>query len=266
VAVPGSRDIALPVLIALLGFFVLFVEGVSLLVLYLVLRPESASWLNVTIGTLGLLSMIAMLIYSVARRSKALRDVMRLSYWLQLHIFLGLQGILLSVVHCLPILWRHGWPILVNPGMLNLYAVMTVFASGLFGRYLYAQVPKTVGGQHLEAKGLEAELAALGPVPPELAALWVGAPGAGSFFGVIRAGFARMRALFRLRQMKLEPKVRALARRRVLLEHQKAAMLAAQRVFRYWIVLHRPIAVGMYFLTAVHVLVALVFTSDWPIW
>jgi hypothetical protein len=31
-------------------------------------------------------------------------------------------------------------------------------------------------------------------------------------------------------------------------------------------VLHRPIAVGMYFLSAVHVLVALVFTTKWPLW
>lgn len=190
---------AWPVLIALLGLSVLMVEGVTLFAVYLALQPESGSWLNVVVGTVGLLSMIAMLVYSVARRSKALRDVMRLSYWLQLHIFLGLQGVLLAFLHCLPLLWREGWPILLNPGMLNLYAVAVVFASGLFGRYLYALVPKAAGGQVLEG-------------------------GRGE------------------------------------------ALLLAQRVFRYWIVLHRPIALGMYLLSAVHVLVALVYSRPWSWW
>lgn len=253
-------------LAVLLGSLVLSAEALLLCALYVGLRPESASWLNVTVGTIGLFSMIAMLVYSIARRSKWMRDRMRLSYWLQIHIFLGLQGILLSFVHCLPLLWREGWPILVNPGMLNLYAVAVVFASGLFGRYLYAQVPKTLGGQHLEAKALDAEIAALNTVPPDLAALWKDAPAARGFLGVIAAGFARRRALRALRSKGLPPEVHALARRRVTLEHQKATMLAAQRVFRYWIVLHRPIAVGMYFLSAVHIAVALVFSGHWPAW
>lgn len=250
------------ILVLLLGLLVLVVEAVGLVAAYAWLQPESGSGINVIVGTLGLLSMIAMLVYSIARRSATLRRVMRLSGWLQLHIFLGLQGVLLSFVHCLPLIYREGWPILVNPGMLNLYAVAIVFASGLFGRYLYAQVPKTLGGQHIEAKALAAELETLS-VPPELRRLWEEAPGAGSFFGVVRAGFARRRALRALAKMNLEPGVRLLARRRVVLEHQKAAMIAAQRVFRLWIVLHRPIALAMYLLTAVHVAVSLLFHGAW---
>lgn len=253
-------------LFLILGLLILILEGLSLTALYVVIQPASASWLNVAVGSLGLLSMTLMLVYSIARRSKRLRDVMRLSGWLQLHIFLGLQGILLTFIHCLPLLWRGGWPILVNPGMLNLYAVIVIFASGLFGRYLYAQVPKTLGGQHLEAKALDAEIGAIKDLPAEVSALWKDAPGARSFFGVLTASFARRRALGRLRTMKLAPEVASLARRRVVLEHQKAAMTAAQRVFHYWIVLHRPIAIGMYFLSGVHVLVALVFTSHWELW
>lgn len=255
------RDVA--ILGPLVGFVLLLFEAIVLVAFYLVMRPASGSWLNVIVGSLGLLSMIAMLVYSIARRSKTLRGVMRLSLWLQLHIFLGLQGILLTFVHCLPILWREGGLILVNPGMLNLYAVTVVFGSGVFGRYLYAQVPKTVGGQHLAARSVDAELASLGPVPDEIRSLWAHAPGAGSFLGVIRAGFARRRALRSLRRMKIDPKLRALAKYRVELEHQKAAMLAAQRVFRYWIVLHRPIAIGMYLLSFVHVMISVLFSTSW---
>jgi hypothetical protein len=250
----------------LLGLLILMVEALALVAVYAIKQPASGSWFNVIVGTIGLLSMIAMLVYSVARRSKLLRNVMRLSLWLQLHIFLGLQGILFAFVHCLPILWREGWPILVNPGMLNLYAVMVVFASGVFGRYLYAQVPKTIGGQHLASQAVDAEIEALGTVPDEVRALWANAPHPRGFFGVVRAGFARGRALRKLGRMKLPGKVKVLAYRRVMLEYQKAAMIGAQRVFRYWIVLHRPIALALYLLSFVHVTIAVLFSTHWEWW
>ncbi len=229
---------------------------------YLVFQPESGSLVNLVVGVIALASMIAMLVYSIARRSRLLREWMRLSTWLHLHIFLGLQGVLLAYVHCLPLLWRHGWPILVNPGMLNLYAVTIVFASGLFGRYLYAQVPKTLGGQHLAARELDEELARLTEgLPAAITALWKDAPQPRGFFGVIGAGQVRSARLRELRRLPLDPKVRELAARRVTLEHQKAAMAAAQRVFSWWILLHRPIAAAMYLLSFVHALLSLLFFS-----
>lgn len=178
-------------LVPLLYLAILSVEAVGLTALYLVVRPAAGSWLNIVVGSVGLLSMIAMLVYSIARRSRTLRGWMRLSAWLHLHIFLGLQGVLFVYVHCLTLFWRHGWPILVNPAMLNLYAVTIVFFSGLFGRYLYAWVPKNPSGQ---------------PV----------------------AGIGRGYAV-------------------------------AQRVFSWWILLHRPIAAAMYLLSFVHVVLALAF-------
>ena len=215
------------------------------------------------VGTVGLGCMIAMLIYSVARRSPALRRIMRLSTWLHLHIFLGLQGILLAYLHCLPIVWRHGTPILVNPGMLNLYALTVVFASGLFGRYLYAQVPKTLGGQHLSAKELDDEIAGLGDAfPPEVKALWTHVPSRPGFWGMVAAGQARSHALRLLKRLTLDPEVRDLARRRIVLERQKAVLTSARRVFSTWIVLHRPVAMAMYLITTVHVLLGVLYAPS----
>lgn len=244
-----------------LGYLaVLFVEAAVLVPGYLALRPESGSGVNLVVGSVGLASMLAMNVYSLARRLKFLRDLMRLSYWLHLHIFLGLQGILFAYVHCLPLLWRHGWPIFVNPGMLNLYAVTVVFLSGLFGRYLYAQVPKTLGGQHLAARELDQELAALGPkLPKDLERLWKDAPGASGVFGVVTAGAARRRALREVNKTPLAPEVRALAERRIELEHQKRAMSVAQRVFSFWIIAHRPIALALFLLSFVHAAIGLLF-------
>ena len=151
---------------AYLTFLVL--QGAALVPAYLALRPSAGSILNGIVGALGLVCMIAMHVYSIARRSSALRRRMRLSWWLHLHIYLGLQGILLTYVHCLPLLWRHGPPMLLNPGMLDLYALTIVFASGVFGRYLYAWMPKTASG-HVEGPGGDGAR----PVLRRLFAAWI---------------------------------------------------------------------------------------------
>ncbi|MEO0600061.1 MAG: hypothetical protein AAF211_01420 [Myxococcota bacterium] len=179
---------------AYLGFLVL--QAAVLVPTYLVVRPAAGSIVNGLVATIGLLCMIAMHVYSIARRNARLRRWMRLSWWLHLHIYLGLQGILLTYLHAMPLFWRHGPPILVNPAMLNLYALTVVFASGLFGRYLYARIPKTVAG-----------------LP------WT----------------------------------------------QGAKRTTSQRLFGTWIHVHRPIAAAMYLVTAVHVLLGVLFNS-WSEW
>jgi hypothetical protein len=247
-------------------FALLAAEAVGLALVYAVLQPASSSLFNVALGTVGLVSMVVMLVYSIARRSKTLRGWARLSTWLHLHIFLGVQGVLLVFFHCVPMLYREGHAALLNPGILNLIAVAIVFFSGLFGRYLYAQVPKTLGGQHMAIKALEEELSQLQGVPNEVATLWAGAPARGGVFAVVGSDFQRRSALRRLDAMGLEPQVHALAARRVTLEWQKAVLGGAQGVFRLWIVLHRPLALAMYFLSFVHIALALMFTPSLRFW
>lgn len=248
-------------------FALLAAEAIGLTAVYAVLRPESSSLLNVALGSIGLASMVVMLVYSIARRSKLLRGWARLSTWLHLHIFLGLQGVLLVFFHCVPMLYREGHAALLNPGILNLIAVSVVFFSGLFGRYLYAQVPKTLGGQHLAIRELEEELKQLdSQVPREVHALWASAPQRGGVFAIVGSDMQRRGALRKLNSMGLEPEVRALAARRVTLEWQKAVLGGAQGIFRLWILLHRPLAIAMYFLSFVHIALALMFTPSLRFW
>ena len=81
--------------------------------LYVWLKPDAGGWLNLIVGSLGLGSMIAMMAYSIARRSKTLREILRLSTWLHLHIFLGLTIFLIfpftRLVHMLSVPIRYVW-------------------------------------------------------------------------------------------------------------------------------------------------------------
>jgi hypothetical protein len=228
--------------------------------------PAPTSQFSINLGWVGLGSMVVMLIYSVARRSRALRQLARLSAWLHFHIFLGIQGTVCVLFHSMHLFTRSYGVNLLNPAVLNFAAVATVFASGLFGRYLYSFIPHTLGGEQMAAREVETELQKLGPVPPGLEP-WVKLDGPPrSFAGLIRADFSTRRALRTLPSMNLGPDARALLDRRLKLQRRLHALTAAERVFQRWIILHRPLATLMYILSVVHVVLsymyALSFTSE----
>jgi len=223
--------------------------------------PSPVDPLSIWLGWGGLISMIVMLVYSIARRSRTLRQWARLSYWLHFHIFMGCQGMLWITFHSMHFLTGQSQTSLLNPAVLNFFAVCVVFLSGIFGRYLYAQLPRAIGGEQLALREVDAELADLtAPIPAEIAALWREVPQGRGLLALIQAGAATRRARVALRGHDLAEDQRALVERRLLLERKKRALTYTQRVFWWWIVLHRPIAIMMYILSAVHVLLAYMFT------
>lgn len=87
--------------------------------------------------------MALLLIYSTARRSVGLRRVLDLCYWLHFHIFLGVQGVVLALFHSSHVFFTDRAVNLFNPAMINLLAVIVVFCSGVYGRYLYGMLHDT---------------------------------------------------------------------------------------------------------------------------
>ena len=222
----------------------------------------STSALSVNLGWVGLGSMVVMLLYSVARRSRALRNFARLSVWLHFHIFLGVQGMVCVLFHSIHLFTRTYAVNLLNPAVLNFAAVTVVFVSGLFGRYLYSFIPHTAGGEQMAAREVEAELQKLGPVPTALEPLMKVSAPPRSFSGLITADFATRRALRSLPALKLEPAAFALVERRLKLQRRLHALAAAERVFQRWIVLHRPLATVMYVLSVVHVVLSYMYAMS----
>jgi hypothetical protein len=58
-------------------------------------------------------------------------------------------------------------------------------------------------------------------------------------------------------------RVLALVARRLELEHHLALAVPFQRLFRYWHLLHLPLAITMFVVVAVHVVVATMFGYGW---
>jgi hypothetical protein len=242
---------------------IILIEIVYLGWRYRLAAPRSSDPFSIWLGWFGLAAMIVMLVYSIARRSRALRDVARLSHWLHLHIFLGLFGVVAVLFHSLHVLKKIAAGALnpLNPGFLCLVAVLVVFCSGIYGRYMYSLLPRRKSGEQMAAQEVEREIESMqAQLPEEVKALWRDAKRATTFAGLIAADLATRRALRRLAGFPLAADQRALAERRVRLERRLAAYDAADTIFRRWIVLHRPIAAVMYVISAVHVILSYMFT------
>lgn len=227
------------------------------------------------LGVIGSSMMVAMLLYSVRKRVGALRRLGPLSRWLDAHIFLGVFGPLLVVLH-------SGFKV---QGLvaLSFWSMILVATSGVLGRYLYLQIPRTRAGEALalaDIERLDLELTdrlrsgfGLGDAQLSRIDALVAVPErTGLVAGFLRmvvgqlrlraelAAFARgcrgvPRPLYREFERVVQQK--ALARRRILLWDR------AHELFHYWHVMHKPFAVVMYLFMVVHVAVAVATGYAW---
>jgi hypothetical protein len=113
--------------------------------------PAPSEPLGYALGWGAIISMVVMLVYSVARRVRALRQVARLSTWLHFHIFLGIQGFMFAVFHSLP-MFLEGAINPFNPGALSFLGATVVFSSGVFGRFLFGRLPRGPDGEPIKSQ------------------------------------------------------------------------------------------------------------------
>jgi hypothetical protein len=227
------------------------------------------------LGLAGSSMMVLMLLYSVRKRVGALRRLGPLGRWLDVHIYLGVFGPLLVVLHS-----SFKVQGLVA---LSFWSMVIVASSGVLGRYLYLQIPRTRAGEERALAELEAEdrdlsgqlrtrfrldeaqiagLDALVAVPTRVGLL---------------GGFARLVT----DDLRLRSGLRAFARScrsvpaPVFADFERVVRQKAQvhrrillwdrvhELFHYWHVLHKPFALVMYLFMVVHVAVALVTGYGW---
>ncbi len=243
---------------------VLASEAAILIFWYATEAVDNSDPLSVGLGWAALISMVVMLVYSIARRSKAMKRFAPLKIWLHFHIFCGVQGVLFAFFHCLPTLTAASPAYWMNPGVLAAIGVATVFCSGLVGRYLYSMVPRAMRGEQMSARDVEAELRALPDegLPPEVKALASGKlPERVGLSGLISHDWKARKALRRLRHLGLPAPTLRLAERWVRLRRRYLAIGLVLPWFELWIVAHRPIAAVMFVLSAVHVALSYLFGS-----
>jgi hypothetical protein len=89
------------------------------------------------------------ILYSLRKRSRSARWG-RMSNWLQFHIFTGLVGPFMVLLHT-------SWKFNGLAGATTLLTVIIV-VSGFIGRYIYTRIPRTLDGLEIEGSLSEAAL------------------------------------------------------------------------------------------------------------
>jgi hypothetical protein len=227
------------------------------------------------LGVVGAAMMVLLLLYSVRKRVKALRRAGPLSRWLDLHIYLGVVGPLLIVLHTA---FKVGGLV-----ALSFWSMVAVALSGVLGRYLYLQIPRTRAGEELtleELRRLDAELlkrletdfALSPPLLAQLRELSAPPEPRGLLLGLVLLAQDDLRLRGRLREF--ARRCRSVPRR-VLREFESVLRQKAQaqrrlqlwerlhEAFHYWHVVHKPFAVVMYLFMVVHIAVAVMTGYGW---
>jgi len=239
---------------------------------YRMFRP--AGNLGLIFGILGTLMMVGLLLYVVRKRTRLFGRVFALSSWLAVHIFFGILGPLFILLHT---------SFKLNGLVaISFWAMVAVAMSGVFGRYLYVQIPRNIRGDKLTLKQMEdqdREMTArlvddfdLDPQRLEALLERLGNKSKDSLVSMILGDLARPLVWSRLRRQLLvefklpqsdAARLLDLAKRKAKLSRRMARLDRILSLFHYWHIVHRPFAAVMYLFMAIHIVVALLFGISW---
>ena len=257
------------------GYYTMPLSARVLHHLHAALRPSSG--LGLSLGFTGLGVMVASLGYVARKRFSSWRRLGSVRDWMGFHVLAGIVGPAIVAFHAafLPT---------SAVGLLAIFAMAVVVASGIAGKYVYVHVPKTLEGHELEFEVIRRRLVVyrrklldlgLDPalLPVDDAAT---KPKRNPFFlwslvvvlwGDQRthADYARLhRAVNARRDLALEmERVLALAKRLCLERQALARYRELRKVVSTWRFLHRWLAVVLGVAVTYHVLVAAKFGGLW---
>ncbi|NCA86330.1 MAG: hypothetical protein EOM83_12270 [Clostridia bacterium] len=243
---------------------------------YALLKPSGV--IGHGIGIIGsLLILIGVFSYMARKRYRFLGRLGLLKYWLEFHIFLCTLGPVLILFHTS---FKFGGLVAIS-----FWSMVAVFLSGIIGRFIYIQIPRTIGGRELsltEVKNMKKDVGAMvGDISTLdeqsrnlIADVTANIPESVhkfGFFTLLRFRSSRGSKQREIRKMlnrngverSTSRKIMKLIRSEISLNHRIARLQTMQKVFRYWHVAHLPFALVMLVIMVVHVVVTIVFGYRW---
>ena len=230
------------------------------------------------IGIAGSFFMLTgVLIYMARKRIRFFSRVGTLKYWLEFHIFLCTLGPVLVLFHTS---FKFGGLVSVS-----FWSMVAVVASGVLGRFIYLQIPRTIEGREMSRNEIvRIKTALINQIEiklknePQLVsflskALNVKSPESkGNFFQKILPQLKHEKKLISEIRMKLKAadipqkeyhEILRMVRGEIVLSRRIAWLSTMQDYLRYWHVAHLPFALIMLLIMIVHVLVAVIFGYKW---
>lgn len=230
------------------------------------------------LGIIGtLLIIIGVFSYMARKRYRFLSRLGRLKYWLEFHIFLCVLGPIMILFHTA---FKFGGIV-----SISFWSMVVVVASGIIGRYIYLQIPRSMEGRELslnEIRNLKSDLytrlkdqfkldektynAIL-----EYTTINVTDPGSNDKTRMIRKNREdriQIRKLkgtlkrFRLSKTSIKGIIRLL-KNEITLNKKLRRLQSMQRLFKYWHIIHLPFALIMLVIMIIHVAITIAFGAKW---
>jgi hypothetical protein len=230
------------------------------------------------IGIAGSLFMIiGMVSYMARKRYRFLSRIGLLKHWLEFHIFLCTLGPILVLFHTS---YKFGGLVAIS-----FWSMVAVFASGIIGRFIYIQIPRSVEGRELsinEVKGMKSNVAEivrnnfnlddesyniLSESVKNKVELYKKNPISRyitKFIDDKRAVRSVKKVLKSIKMPESEYiKVIRLVKDDISLNRRIERLDTMRNLFRYWHVAHLPFALVMLIIMVIHVGVTILFGYRW---
>ena len=202
-------------------------------------------------------------IYIARKRYNFLSKYIRLKYLLEFHIFLCTLGPILILFHTA---FKFG-------GIVSIafWSMVAVVLSGVVGRFIYIQIPRTIEGRALtlgEVKNMKTDLAGLLNEKYKLES---------NTIQIVTNLISRedtsnnkktlghLRKVLNRKDLPKKDRVMILkmVKHEISLSGKIARLQTMQQLFKYWHVVHMPFALIMLIIVVLHVGVTLTFGYKW---
>lgn len=237
--------------------------------------PAASELFGHSLGIIGFtLMLMTETLYSIRKRSRSARWG-KMSSWLQFHIYTGLVGPFLVLLHSS---WKYN-------GIAGIVLLLTglIVISGFIGRYIYTAIPRDIHGLEIEAKELnqnireveikiESILSTRAETHHNLSIDLTTNSGtsASGFAAVLGRFFSELQDRFRFikfaRSLDYQTRqefreLNKLLRERARLKRSVSSLAAARQIMALWHAVHIPIGLALFSLAAVHILAAIYYAS-----
>lgn len=236
---------------------------------------KPSGWYGHGLGIVGtLLIMFGVFFYIARKRYGLLERFIRLKYLLEFHIFLCVLGPVMILFHTA---FKFGGIVSVA-----FWSMVAVVASGVIGRFIYIQIPRTIEGRELSLQEVQAMKTSATEDIQEGSESW--RPLREKLLSqadqynethrsrcLISKLWADRRHLAQIRSaLRAEAVPRAEARRFVRAIRQELSLSnkiqrlqTMQQLFKYWHVAHLPFALIMLIIVIIHVAITLALGYKW---
>jgi len=242
------------------------------------LKPSGA--LGHGFGIIGTLMMIiGVSVYMIRKRYRKFFNIGYLKHWLEFHIFLCSVGPVLVLYHTA---FKFGGIVSVS-----FWSMVLVVLSGVVGRFIYLQIPRTIQGQEIsvnELNSIKEKLAikvrsVLSEDSSTLSEFEKisSADRYKSFQLLTAVGFFLrdyfdIRRVMKLLKMRIkllgigkserEELIKA-AKSEIIIARRIALLRTSQKLFHWWHIFHLPFAITMFVIMVIHVAVTIIFGYKW---